>query len=80
MVRDIENPQSGEIHKILQTEIGKKDIIKSLVIIDDGKCFLSISDTNNQIEVRVIQEGEAELLRRIYGRTPKVTYRREING
>ena len=80
MVRDIENPQSGEIHKILQTEIGKKDIVKSLMIIDDGKRYLSISDTNNRIEVRVIQEGEAELLRHFYGRTPKVTYRREING
>lgn len=56
------------------------DTIKSLMVIDNGKSYLSISDTNNGIEVHVIQRGEAERLRRTYGRTPKVTYRREPNG
>jgi hypothetical protein len=79
-VHDTENPQPGETRETLQTEIGKKDTVKSLMVIDDGKRYLSISDTNNQIEVHVIRREEAELLRRSYGRTPKVTYRREPNG
>jgi len=73
-VHDTENPQPGE------TQIGKKDAVKSLMVIDGGKRYLSISDFNSRIEVRVIQREEAELLRQIYGRTPKVTYRREPNG
>jgi len=79
-VHDTENPQPGKTCEILPTEIGKKDTVKSLIVIDDGKRYLSISDTNNWIEVRVIQREGAELLGRIYGRTPKVTYRREPNG
>jgi len=70
----------GETRENLRTEIGKKDAVKSLMVIDDGKRYLSISDINNRIEVRVIITMEGELLRRSYGSTPKVTYRREPNG
>jgi hypothetical protein len=59
--------------------MGKK-ATRGLMVIDNGTHYLSLSDTDNRIEAHVIQQKDAERLRRIYGRTPKVTYTREPNG